>query len=235
MIKNKIKERIVEKKVMRIVFLFVLLAIITMSIAYAVLSTTLNITGRTEVLDASWNMELEELIVEDYSTPPENATVSGNVISYGNAQLIIEPTIVDTQIINYKISFGKVGDSILLEYKLTNTGTIPAKVVSSKWKDYVISSETNNQEDIQLVNDYFNSNYELYELILNNGKIVDSKLIEPGDILCPGAVFAVQISHSYSVNAPRVPYGKTTISNLGVEFDFEAADKKLCNGSTYVG
>ena len=37
-------------------------------------------------------------------------------------------------------------------------------------------------------------------------------------------MFAVQISHSYSIDAPRVPYGKTTISNLGVEFDFEAAD-----------
>ena len=53
-------------------------------------------------------------------------------------------------------------------------------------------------------------------------------------ILCPGASFEVYLSVGISEHAPRVPYEKTTISNLSAEFNFVAADQNLCDGDTPV-
>ena len=51
--------------------LFILLTLVclvgTMSIAYAILSTTLNINGTAQVQDASWNVHFDNVQVNPYS------------------------------------------------------------------------------------------------------------------------------------------------------------------------
>ena len=232
---KRIEKRVNTRKIMYSALAFIVVGITTMTLAYATLSTTLKITGSAEFQDASWNLLLEEYPMDDLPEIPPNATVNGNVLSYGNAQLITKPTIVGTQLNNYKVSLGKLGDMIMLEYKLTNLGNIPAKAVSGIWNEFEVTSESNDESDIELVYENFLYIYELYEIIYNEeGEMVDSIRIGPDDILCPGAVFVVQIVHGYNGAAPRVPYGKTTISNMGVEIKFEAADQNLCDGKNPV-
>ena len=229
MSKNKINEKLTNKKILYISLIFLLIVVIVMTIIYTLLSTTLKIDGNSDVQDVNWNMSLEELVAGNFTEPSENATVNGNLITYGGAQILNEPKLMDTKISDYKISFEKSGDTVILEYKLTNTGKIPARVVSVDWKPYVIKSEKDIQEDVELVNEYFYSEYNLYELDLKDGKISNSKPINSGDVLCPGAVFAIQIEHGYSYDAPRVPLERVTISKLGVDFSFEAVDQSLCS------
>ena len=78
--------RINNKKLMYSMFAFVLIGIITMTIAYATLSTTLRIAGSAEFEDASWSFILEEFEIPDYWEIPDEFK-DGNVVSYGSASL----------------------------------------------------------------------------------------------------------------------------------------------------
>ena len=123
---------------------------------------------------------------------------------------------------------------VFVDYKFTNTGDIPARLDSVTWKDPVVTSSTNSQEDIQLIYDYFNGWPYLYEIFYEDGEIVGAEPIE-GYVICPGAIIEVGIEGSFSWEAPRAPYSKMTISNMDISFNFVAADQNLCDGSIYVG
>ena len=76
---------------------------------------------------------------------------------------------------------------------------------------------------------------DLWEGYLENGELIDYGVhFGEDDILCPGASIAIEIYTGYEYDAPRVPYKAITISNLGMDFNFIAADQNLCNGDTPV-
>ena len=62
---------------------FVLISITTMTLAYAALSTTLNITGTAEFKDASFGIS----VVETASPPPAPGyIIEGNTVIFGSAK-----------------------------------------------------------------------------------------------------------------------------------------------------
>ena len=235
MFKKRISLRINNRKVMYGLLAFVLVGITTMTIAYATLSTTLRITGSAEFEDASWSLTLEEFDEVLWDTEGASS-VSGNVVTYGSGKLITKPTISGTTLSGYKISLKNPGDAVYADYKLTNTGDIPAILDSVTWNNPTITSSTNSQEDIQLIYTYFNPSPYMYELFYEDGEVVNATYISSvGYVICPGAVVEVGIAGSFSWEAPRAPYSKMTISDIDISFNFVAADQNLCDGSTYVG
>lgn len=225
--------RLNNRKFMYSMLVFVFICIVTISIAYATLSVTLRITGSAEFKDASWELVLEEFPDFGWAGEVETGVVNGNVVTYGDAKSLQKPTIVGTNLENFKVSLASINDCVEYEYKITNTGEIPAMLESVVWDDYIV--ESNNPENIDLINDYLDYEFGLYELFFDeNGGNSYGYEMEEGTILCPGASFEVYLSIGYDVNAPRVPYEKTTISNLGVQFNFVAADQNLCDGDTPV-
>ena len=232
MFKNiRIDRRVNSRKIMYSALAFTLIGITTMTIAYATLSTTLKITGSAEFQDASWNLVLEEFT--DYPWDTTGASkVDGNLVVFGSGKLLQKPTIQGTTIGNYKVSIAKAGDGVFLEYKLTNMGDIPARLDSVTWSDPVVTSSTNDQDDIQLIYNYFEPFPEIRGLIKEDGVVTSSYPVGEDSILCPGAVFEILISNYYDHDAPRVPYSKVEISNLSVDFNFVAADQNLCDGDT---
>lgn len=237
--KVRIDRTIKSKKILYYLLFFVFAAISTLTIAYAVLSTTLKITGSAEFEDASWNLVLEEwgYSVNEGEEIPPGMNIEGNTMLYGSGKLLKKPTLLGASITDFKVSLGKLGDAVLQNYYLINNGDIPARLESINYGDFDVISSTNNLEEIELVYDYFVSNAMLWECFPdedNEEKLYCPHQVSEESILCPGATFGLQIINGYMPNAPRVPYEKITIDNLNIEFNFVAADQNLCNGSTPV-
>ena len=79
----KMKRSIMSRKLMYSALAFVLISITTMTLAYAALSTTLNITGTAEFKDASFGIS----VVETASPPPAPGyIIEGNTVIFGSAK-----------------------------------------------------------------------------------------------------------------------------------------------------
>ena len=149
-----------------------IISVFTLTIAYAVLSTTLNITGSAEISGSSWNIILNKYDYLSGSTLTDEqleyildvygGKIYYNGIAYGDAELIKEPTISGTTISDIKTSLTKPGDAIVFYYTVTNNGTIPAKVESIVQNSPVFSSSTNNASDIELVSNNWFSEIAIY-------------------------------------------------------------------------
>lgn len=127
----------------------------------------------------------------------------------------------------------KIGDQLFQNFKLTNTGEIPARLESAVYSEPEFDSD--NEEEIELVNENFIFDAGMWACISEDGELkCGNDFLEIGDIICPGATFALQIFTGYNPNASRVPYEAMTISNLGIDLSFVAADQNLCNGSVPV-
>ena len=228
MFKKRYDRRINSRKIMYSTLAFVLVGITTMTLAYATLSTTLKITGSAEFQEAGWSFVIEELqIPSDWDIPAEN--VNGNTITYGKAKLLEKPTISGTSINDFKISIGQAGDEVYQEYILKNTGDVPAYISSYTYDEFEVIAE--NEEDKQLVKENFVGAVIFIEYHKDeNGEWIPGDYFQDyADILiCPGGQVGVELFSGYNPEAPRIPYGQASISNLDVDFILTATDQNYC-------
>ena len=234
MFKNRKSIRINNRKLMYSMLIFVLIGIATMTIAYATLSTTLRITGSAEFENASWELKLDELPIPDlWEMPEEN--INGNYSFLGDAKLLQKPTMLGTSISNFKVSLKNITDELWQSYVITNIGEVPARLEEIIYYDWYAESSVYDQDEVDLIYENFLFYADLWEGYLENGELIDYGVhFGEDDILCPGASIAIEIYTGYEYDAPRVPYKAITISNLGMDFNFIAADQNLCNGDTPV-
>ena len=71
-----------DRKTLYIILSIVLISIFSLTIVYAALSVTLNITGSTEVTASNWNIHLENPEVKSGSVNSNVPTISGNNLSF---------------------------------------------------------------------------------------------------------------------------------------------------------
>lgn len=211
-----------------------IISVFTLTIAYAVLSTTLNITGTAEISGSSWNITVNKYDIFSNLTEEEieNDINNGfkyyyNGFAFSDAELIKEPTISGTTISNMQISFTKPGDLIDLCYTVTNNGTIPAKIESIIQNTPSFSSSTNNASDLELISNNFYSGFAL--LPEDNFNWVNE--LDAGYVLCPGETIYLDFVASFDYNATAVSSSNITISNLGGSINFVQADKSTCSSS----
>ena len=151
--RTRFSRTLTSKRTMYFALVFVLISITTMTLAYAALSTTLNITGTAEFKEASWGLKIEERSIPEYFI--EGYTPNGNAALYGDATLLSKPTISGTSINNFRVQFIKPGDWVDMVYNVTNIGNLPAILTSFAYAEPEFSSATNNQDDILLAENYF--------------------------------------------------------------------------------
>ena len=101
----------VNRKLQLIILLVLVGLVGTMSIAYAVLSTTLNINGTAQVQDASWNVHFDNVQVNPYSVP-------------------INPVITDNNKITFSAELTTPGDFYKFTVDIVNEGSIDAMIES---------------------------------------------------------------------------------------------------------
>ncbi len=126
--------RNIQRKYLMIATSILVVAILTLSVAYAALSVTLNIQGNAQVNATGWDIHLENIKVKNGS------------ISNGNAS-IISPTTA-----NFSVSLDKPGDFYEFTVDVVNDGGIDAMIESvsktptltteqAKYLNYVIEYE----------------------------------------------------------------------------------------------
>ncbi len=104
-----------EKK--RVINLLVLaglvFGIIGITVAFAAIQTTLQITGTATMNTATWGVKFENL-----SSPALT----------GSASVTTAPTLADTSIGAFAVEITKPGDAIVYTFDVTNTGSLNAKI-----------------------------------------------------------------------------------------------------------
>ena len=98
-----------NRKIQFIILLTLVCLVGTMTIAYAILSTTLNINGTAEVMDASWNVHFENINVNPNSVP-------------------ISPTITDNDKITFSADLTTPGQFYKFTVDIVNSGSIDAMI-----------------------------------------------------------------------------------------------------------
>ena len=233
MFKKRKSIRINNKKLMYSMLIFVLIGIATMTIAYATLSTTLKITGSAEFEDASWGLLVEENYdTSYYEWEDDGFSLDGNIAYWGNVDVLKKPTISGTTLSDLRISIKGINSGADVLYKITNVGEVPAMFDSIVWSTPRYTSSTNDQNDIDLVQENLYYDYGMWEIFEVDGEWSDGVKLTEGDILCPGAMASLELYVGFY--GPRIPYYQMTVSNISANINFVAADQNLCNGDTPV-
>ena len=218
----KNKKRKIDRKHLIHTFVFALFCVFGLTVAYAALSTTLNISGSASVNSSEWSFLVEETatsVIESQVGDSYAGVVKDNYASVGKAELSSKGIISGTAINNIGYSFTTPGDELCVFYDFTNTGSIPAILTSYVLSTPTITSSTNNSDDVAWGNSYF----MFYPGLIKNGSVmgVDS-------IFCPGEKATVMICGVVDSGATTVPSSTLTVSNLNADFVFTQGDVNIC-------
>ena len=101
-----------DRKTLYIVLSIVMISVLTLTVVYAALSTTLNINGNAEVSAASWDIHLDNVQLN-------NSSVTSNV-----------PIITDSRTATFSTTLNKPGDFYEFTIDVVNNGGIDAMIDS---------------------------------------------------------------------------------------------------------
>ena len=161
--------------------------IVAMTIAYAVMSSTLSINGSAKMESASWDIHFA------------NVTSS----SIGDASFSM-PHIQDTTLNDFDVTLTKPGDSVTYSFSVVNDGNMSARLTDIV-KNEAKCNSTNN-DDSEIVCNNFN-----YKLTYSDGSN-----IEKGDILTKDSSVDMKLTVEYPISVSSLPDGEVAIDNLGI-------------------
>ena len=168
-----------EKKGKKGVFIFLLLLafVLLISIGYAILSSTINITGSSTIADIDWNIHFANIQVTSGSVP----------IGTGDSAATINPsTLAD---VSYTVTLDKPGDFYEFTVDVVNSGSIDGMVES-------VVSKMNNVEISAL------PNYLEYSVTYSDGKtIASSHLLAAGTT----ETYRVRVGYRKSLDESDLP------------------------------
>ena len=233
------KRQRLNRKILYIILCLVVVSIASITLAYAALSSALNISGSTEVTGSTWNITIGKVnLNERYpnsiwtnGTYPIDTRHEDNALVYQTAKMISAGVISNNSVNNMQFSVAKPGDGVAIVYEVTNNGTIPAIFESGMGNQKSITSATNNTTDIELIANYFEESAVLVptKCISADGWTIDNcNALEIGDVLCPGETAYLLFFYEFENSATAVPSSNVTISNLGATLNFVQADKSTC-------
>ena len=186
-----------RRRVLVIVFFVMLFSIITLSIAYAVLSTSLNITGSADVVASTWDVHLAnpEFIsfIPSFSKPEplefSNDYNSYKVVPLAGHDACIENCIssINNTTLSFKSSaIENPGDFKAISFDVVNDGSIDAKL------DGFTLSGISSDQDVYL------NYYILYS---------DGTTPKSGDVLSAGSFdsMVLVIEFDKNVTAEQLP------------------------------
>lgn len=197
------------------------IGIISMTLVYAALSTTLNITGTADVTASSFDVTIEKATDEEMTELGQDGdAVDENFIIFGDAKLINSGDVDGDSVKNIKISVTKPNDTIGGIYKITNTGSIPVEYSSVDFYKVKFTSNSNSSEDENWAEENIIYDYQISK--------DDDDFVE-GDVLCPGESIFTLIFLGIDEDATSIPSDSIEISNFGMDLTFVQADANVCD------
>ena len=163
-----------ERKLLIIASVALLVSVITLTVAYAVLSTTLTIKGSAKINSATWNI---------------NINAGKDFVTYGNAKFGY-PTIESTTITDMKVDLYAPGDGVKFPFTVRNDGTLDAKL--KEISKSALNCTGTNMAEAQ----------KICENITYTIKYEDGDEILEGDVLISGGVqfFVLEIMYNKNAN-----------------------------------
>ena len=108
-----------SEKSKNILLAVLIIGLVSMTVAYAILSTSLNISGTATVSAATWDIRFE-----NYAVGTGNNVDAPNVVAaLANASV--------TKLSNVDVTLNKPGDKLVYQFDIVNNGTIDAKKATS--------------------------------------------------------------------------------------------------------
>lgn len=211
------------RKKLLIIVSCLFIGIISMTLVYAALSTTLNITGTADVTASSFRVEISRASDEEmreFVDGDDSVKIDGNFAFYGDAKLINSGDVDGDSVKNIKISVTKPNDAIGGIYKITNTGSIPVEYSSIHFYKVKFTSNSNSSEDENWAEENIIYDYEIAK--------DDNDFVE-GDVLCPGESIFTLIFLGINEDATTIPSDSIEISNFGMDLTFVQADANVCD------
>ena len=208
------------------ILLALIISVLSISIAYAVLSTSLNISGSAEVQGSTWNIFLGKGISingDDYET-----TGTG----------VYNDAVFNGPSATYSISLSKPGDSVTYYFRIYNEGTLNAEVDSIVNATPTCTSSTNNTQDASLVCD--NLTYEVsYSdgLQIQSGDVVNTAKSPNDPDTCLkgttlGNIRSIKVKITFKENVTSVPSSTVSINNLKTTINMKQTDKECENNGS---
>ena len=213
---RKSRRKQIQRKQLIFVFCGILVGVFGLTVGYAALSSTLNISGSTTVMGASWDSTIDEVDSGNVSRVLNlsDAVFVDNYAVVGSASLVQKPTVTDNSVNNLQVSVTKPNDMIVMLYKFTNTGDVAMRYDSRDISTPVITSSSGNSTDVEWANNYFDFESSLF---VNNGET--NVYVSAGDVLCPGETVYMKVAIKM-LDTDTLPSSTLTISNLNAKFNF---------------
>lgn len=203
-----------KKKVLITGLCIVFSLVVGITIAYAALSETLNISGSAEVKSSNWDIR-----IANYNDSKTNGSAT-----------YTEPTITGTTVANYTVSLTKPGDSVEFYFTVRNHGTLDAEILSIVNSTPVCTSATGNTEDAELVC----NNLEITFTNTHSPLFVVGGVVGTNDYYCyngdPYGDYYLDLKLIIKLkdSMTSVPSSKVIISNLSNQVIF-GQTTKTCN------
>lgn len=223
--KNKFN---LNRKQLSIILCIIIIFVVTLSVAYAVLSTILTINGSAQVTASTWDFSL----VQGLNHMGEEYRLTGSATTD-------LPTFSGTTM-TYNASFTKPGDSVVYFFNIKNNGTLNGEINSIVNSTPTCTSSTGNIQDEYLV-----CSNLIYELNHFESTYINLVPISVGDVISiPSNNNAIclngkdmgingrtsQLKITLNPNLNTVPSSTVTISNLKTTIDIVQTEK-ICKSS----
>ena len=208
-----------NRKISIIIVIVLVVAIVSLGVAFAAFSTTLNITGHATVESTSWNIVFEGITNENILDAP---TLTGR------AAVTTVPTIKNnaTEISSYAVTLQAPGDSVTYNFKVHNKGSFAASVTS-----IVINSgvnlTTNTSKRTSEANTLNAMDYKLY--YTDNNELVGQSAkdcLEPGE--SENLSLRIVFSSTSATNTNVLPSEDLLLDNLGIVATYTQASNNSC-------
>ena len=184
-----------NNKKITLIIVFLAVALVTLTIGYAVMSSNLKVDTSAMVTPASWKIHF----IDSSSEINGSANVTGL------------PEITDTTELSYNCTLTKPGDKCTVKATIKNDGDINAKLslITKLEPTY-----TGSDEDVALMKEN-----TIYQVKYNN--IDSSTILSKNPTLYPGVEAEVTIVFGYKKEATSLPSNTISVSNLGIQLLYE--------------
>ena len=198
----------------KVVVLVALIAmIVVVGVGFAAFTTTLNINGTAKVEASSWNVHFADLGNGMVTTNTQTGIAS-------TATVVTEPTLTDTTINDWDVTFKTPGDSVSYEFNVVNDGSFDARMTSPGHGKLPTPTCTGTGENAETDATNVCKHLE-YKLVNEYGVPV-----AVGETLRKTTGlknYYLKLQYKDDVTDEELPKGEVTISNLGFSIVYTQA------------
>lgn len=207
-----------NERTKNILLAVLLVAVVTLTIAYAALTATLTINSQAVVGGQSTNWKIKFV--------KKTGAASGDPIcvakSGTTAAVTTDATLTDTLISGLVATFKAPGDEVTCEFAVTNAGQIPAKLSTFTLGNTNLTytgSGDNKSADETLV-----SGKIQYSVVWGTGDTSAGSQPATNDALAVGATRPLKLTMTYPANETSMPTNDVSVTGFSSVFNYIQAN-----------